>query len=170
MPGDEQREPAASRPSLASEYGILGPTEGKGLLPWAWATERLARSRNFLLATTQPDGAPHVVVIWGIWEDNHFSFATSRASRKARNLEANPRCAVCLDNLREAVIVEGTASIETSPPAVQRFATRYLAKYLEESDINQFVVYTIQPRVVFASIADALDYPATATRWRFPDA
>ena len=33
-------EPHASRPYMPG-YGLLGPDEGTGLLPWSWAEERL---------------------------------------------------------------------------------------------------------------------------------
>jgi len=162
-------EPEASRPALPPEYGILGPAEGRGLLPWIWASERLAQSRGYWLATTQPDGAPHVVVIWGIWRDNRLYFGTSIGSRKARNLGTNPRCVVCTDNTEEAVVVEGVAERIADSARARQFAQAYAAKYQEEIDTDRFLVYMVRPRVAFASIADAVEYPATATRWRFPN-
>lgn len=168
MPSDQHIHPESSRPTLPAEYGIQGVDEGKGLLPWSWATDRLARSRGYWLASMQPNGAPHMVVIWGVWQDDRFYFATSANSRKAHNLEANPRCVVCPENTEEAVIVEGAAARVTSPAMVERFVKAYAAKYHEETDTNQFFVYSIRPQVVFATIADALEYPTTATRWRFP--
>lgn len=169
MPDDQHLQPESSRPALPAEYGIQGADEGKGLLPWAWATDRLARSRGYWLATTKPSGAPHLVVIWGVWQDDQFFFATSANSRKAHNIEANPRCVVCPDSTEEAVIVEGMAARVSSPEMVERFAEAYAAKYAEETDTNQFAVYSIRPQVVFATISDAADYPGTATRWRFPE-
>jgi len=41
-------------------YGIAGPGEGRGLLPWSWAEERIAAARRYWLATVAADGAPHV--------------------------------------------------------------------------------------------------------------
>jgi hypothetical protein len=43
MANETYEEPEASRPSLPPQYGLLGPTEGQGVLPWIWATERLTR-------------------------------------------------------------------------------------------------------------------------------
>jgi hypothetical protein len=170
MLDDKPTEPEASRPSLPPQYGILGPTEGKGLLPWTWATERLARSQGYWIATTRPDGRPHVAVVWGVLLRGRFYFATSMGSRKARNLVANPRCVVCPEQTAEAVIVEGVAEGVTDPTVLRQFAAAYAAKYQEEIDTVQFVVYGVRPHVAFASISDAAEYPATATRWRFPDA
>ena len=39
-------------------YGIAGPDEGRGLLPWTWAEERLVSSHDYWLATVHPNGAP----------------------------------------------------------------------------------------------------------------
>ena len=78
-------------------YGILDANGGRGLLPWAWAVERLTRARNYWIATTCPDGLPHCVPVWGVWldDDNAFYFSSGTQSRKARNLAANPNCVVC---------------------------------------------------------------------------
>ena len=59
-------EPRADRPYMPG-YGTLGPDEGTGLLPWSWAEERLVRSHDFWLATTWPDGGPHVTPVWAVW-------------------------------------------------------------------------------------------------------
>ena len=42
-------------------YGIVGPDEGRGLLPWSWAEERLIASHDYWVATVWPDGRPHVM-------------------------------------------------------------------------------------------------------------
>jgi hypothetical protein len=51
-------EPRASRPYMPG-YGVQGPEGGSGLLPWAWAEERLGRARNYWVTTLWPDGRPH---------------------------------------------------------------------------------------------------------------
>lgn len=74
-------EPEISRPALPPEYGIQGPAEGKGLLPWNWAVERLTQARGYWLATTRPDGRPHLAVIWasGCATDSTLGRVTIRA-------------------------------------------------------------------------------------------
>ena len=167
MSGDRRAEPEAGRPHMPAEYGILPPAEGKGLLPWSWAAERLSGSQGYWLATTRPDGRPHVAVVWGVWLDDKFYFSTSTGSRKARNLAANPGCVVCPERTDEAVIVEGVAERVTDAGVITQFEDAYEAKYQEQIDTDQFMVYGVQPSVVFASISDAVEWPRTATRWRF---
>jgi Pyridoxamine 5'-phosphate oxidase len=166
----ESAEPEASRPSMPPEYGIQAPTEGESILPWIWAAERLAAARGYWLATTRPDGRPHVAVVWGVWLRDHYYFATSVASRKGRNLAANPHCIVCPEATAEAVIVQGIAEAVTDRAAVERFSLAYATKYAEEIDTDLFQVYCVRPLVVFATLSDAETFPTTATRWRFADA
>jgi PPOX class probable F420-dependent enzyme len=46
------------------------------------------------VATLLPDGSPHSVPIWVGVEDDLIAFLTSPGSRKARNLERDPRVAI----------------------------------------------------------------------------
>lgn len=160
-------EPEASRPRMPAGYGIAEAAEGKGLLPWHWAAERLAPSRCYWIATTRPDGRPHLALIWGVWLDDVFYFSTDTGSRKGRNLAANAACAVSAERTDEAVIVEGSASRVTDPAKLAAFRRAYEAKYGEEIDTTQFPVYEVDPRVAFGFVSDPEDWPQTATRWRF---
>ena len=57
----------------------------------------------------QPDGRPHVMPVWGVWDAGSLWFSSSLGSRKARNLDADPRLTVTTDNALEPVVVDGTA-------------------------------------------------------------
>jgi PPOX class probable F420-dependent enzyme len=48
------------------------------------------------LATLLPDGAPHSVPLWVDLEGERAAFLTDPGSRKARNLERDPRVAISL--------------------------------------------------------------------------
>jgi hypothetical protein len=85
----KRKEPEATRPTVP---GYEFAAKKKGLLPWKWASDRLKKSRQYWIATTRPDGAPHLMIIWGLWFEDSFWFSTGAASRKARNLAENPRC------------------------------------------------------------------------------
>ena len=91
--------PRASRPHMPG-YGVVGPTEGSGLLPWSWAEERLSSSRQYWVTTLWPDGRPHTMPVWGVWDIDHadFWFTSSVQSRKARNISADPRCTVAIED------------------------------------------------------------------------
>lgn len=168
MSDDRDTGPEASRPNLGPQYGILGSTEGEGLLPWAWAAERLAGSRGYWIATTRRDGRPHVAVVWGVWLHDQFIFSTDAGSRKARNLAANPACVICPERADEALTVEGVAERVTDPQTLAEFAEGYAAKYQEDANTSDgWAIFGVRPSVVFAFISDAARYPVTATRWQF---
>jgi len=78
-----------------------------GLLSWEWALQRLKKSRQYWIATTRPDGAPHLMIIWGVWYEGSFWFSTGAKSRKARNLTENQRCVIGTDDAAEALVLEG---------------------------------------------------------------
>src|SRR5271170_737215 len=118
-------KPQASR-IAAPGYGFGKDT--KGLLPWSWAEQRLKKSHNYWLTTVKPDGSPHTMVVWGLWQDGRFLFSTGSKSRKARNLAQNPNCIVCTEHAQEAVIVEGVAEI-ADVAARRRFLPIYEKKY-----------------------------------------
>ncbi|MGH9773677.1 MAG: pyridoxamine 5'-phosphate oxidase family protein [Candidatus Acidiferrales bacterium] len=158
-------EPRASRPFIPN-YGVADATGGKGLLPWSWARERLERAHNYWIATMRPEGAPHVMPIWGLWADESFYFSTDRSSRKFRNLLANPKCVVCPENAAEAVMVEGEFTGEVKDAAVlEQLAEIYKKKY--DWDVKGFLFYGVQPRVLFGFIETNSDFTKTATRWNF---
>ena len=46
------------------------------------------------LATLLPDGSPHSIPVWAIYEDGRIAFFTQARSRKTRNLARDPRVAL----------------------------------------------------------------------------
>ena len=110
-------------------YGIAGPSEGSGLLHWSWAAERLTAARNYWVATVWPDGRPHIMPVWGMWDDSTLWFTSSAGSRKVRNLTTDPRCCITTEDASDPVIIEGTAHISTELPVLRRVVDLMNAKY-----------------------------------------
>jgi nitroimidazol reductase NimA-like FMN-containing flavoprotein (pyridoxamine 5'-phosphate oxidase superfamily) len=161
---------AVGRPDMPG-YGVLGPTEGTGLLPWSWAHERLAASHDFWLATQRPDGRPHLMPVWGVWDDESLWFSSARGSRKAINLRANPRCAIATDNAYEPVIVEGDAIEVTDEPQLRAALDLENRKYgtdygVEMIDTAQNSWFRLRPLRVFS--LNENDFTGSPTRWSFP--
>lgn len=79
------------------------------------------------LATTTPDGIPsaRMVLLKGVDADG-FAFYTNLGSRKARELAANPRAALCFHwkSLRRQVRVQGGVTPVDDQEADAYFATR----------------------------------------------
>src|SRR5580700_5862075 len=119
------KKPKSSRPQMPG-YGL--PEGEKGLLSWNWAEQRLKKSHNYWITTVKPDGSPHTMVVWGMWQDGRFLFSTGSKSRKARNLAAKANCIVCTEHAQEAVIVEGIAEI-ADVAARRKMIPAYERKY-----------------------------------------
>ena len=81
--------PSAGRPHMPG-YDLPAADSGRGVMPWSWAAERLVGAHNYWLATSWPDGRPHVMPVWGVWLDTAFWFSCAGTARKARNLAADP--------------------------------------------------------------------------------
>ena len=159
-------EPEASRPHMPG-YGILDADNGKGLLPWSWATDRLAKAHTYWVATMRSDARPHVMPVWGVWLDDAFCFSTGSQSRKARNLAESPRCVIACELDQDQIIVEGVAEIMNDSELKRRFAEAYGPKY--EYDMEGFnePVYAVRPAVVFGFTTAGGEFTGTATRWAF---
>src|SRR5688572_14444266 len=74
---------------------------------WDTAMGWLADALHYWLATTRPDGTPHVVPRWGVWWDERFWYDGSPQTRHARNLVTNPACVLHLESGEQALILEG---------------------------------------------------------------
>jgi PPOX class probable F420-dependent enzyme len=151
-------------------YGIQGPDEGSGLLPWSWAEERLVRSHDYWVATRRPDGHPHVMPVWAVWTDGALWFSSSVGSRKARNLRADPRCSITTDNAWEPVVVEGAAEIVTEPPLLEIFIAAENAKYDTDYGVDFLdpavnATFRVRPSWVFSLTEH--DFAGSPTRWSF---
>jgi len=150
-------------------YGL--PAGKKGLLPWSWAEQRLKKSHNYWITTVKPDGSPHTMVVWGLWQDGRFLFSTGSKSVKARNLAQNPNCTVCTEHANEAVIVEGTADI-ADVAARRKFLPAYERKYKfnmkgMKDDILSMKepVFAVRLLVIFAFWEK--HFVEKSTRWKF---
>jgi hypothetical protein len=156
--------PAADRPWMPG-YGV--PEDTAGLLPWSWAVARLTASRNYWVGTVDASGAPNAAVVWGVWSDEAFFFSTAGASRKARNLRAEPRCTVAPETTADALVVSGRAIAVPGGPDVDRVREAYVAKYGEGfPDPGGDPLFCVHPELVLAT--PEADFTNRPTRWRFP--
>ena len=86
-------------------------TEPTTVLPWEQA---LADTRLYWLATVHPTGRPHVRPVLAVWVDGALCSTSTMASRKGRNLAADPRCTVTARTENMDVVLEGNATQVTS--------------------------------------------------------
>src|SRR5262245_55473160 len=107
-------------------------TEVQGLLAEATRAES-ADATAVALDTCTPDGAPSVriVLLKGL-DDRGFAFYTTYTSRKAAELDGNPRAALCFywPRLGVQVRVEGSTARVPSEESSEYFASRPRASQL----------------------------------------
>jgi PPOX class probable F420-dependent enzyme len=110
----------------------------------------LLEARSFAhLATTLPDGSPHSVPVWIGVEGEHVVFFTQPGSRKARNLERDPRVALSAvdgeNPYRSAQLrgrVVGTVEGEEALEIIDRLAVKYTG---EPFPMRSGVVFLVEP-------------------------
>ena len=159
---------------------------GHAPIPWSRVVKQLEAmsseeppGRTRWLATTDPDGRPHMAAVGAIWVDGQFYFVSGPRLRKSRNLASNPRCAmsVSLDDID--VVVEGTARKVTDPATLERVANHYAslgwpAKASEGAIMAEYSApsagrgpWDLYEVVAQAAVGVATSEPHGATRWRF---
>jgi pyridoxine/pyridoxamine 5'-phosphate oxidase len=159
---------------------------GHDPIPWSRAANQLAaqareegKGRTCWLATTDPDGKPHLAAVGALWVDDKFYFTSGPRLRKSRNLAANPRCAISVSLNDIDVVVEGTARKVTDPLALERVANLYAslgwpARASSGAITAEFSapsagrgpwdLYAVTPTT---AVGVATKEPFGATRWRF---
>ena len=86
----------------------------------------VSQARTGALATTYPDGRPHVVPISTVLDLDRLVFATDRDAQKVRNIDADPNVAICFDEYHEdwsqlrQVVAHGEAYLVDSGPEFER--------------------------------------------------
>ena len=111
-----ERAPEREQPLAADTSGTTS---------WDFAVERLANPevpRTCWLATTRPDGRPHLMPVIAFWIDGALHIVAGEGSRKARNLAADGRCVIGTSSTRLPsldLIVEGRAEPLTDHDAIR---------------------------------------------------
>ena len=104
------------------------------------------------VATVLPGGSPHSVPVWVGLEDGRIVFFTQPGSRKARNLERDPRVGISLvdhenpyrgGHVRGRVVdtIHGDAALEI----IDRLALKYTA---QPFPMRSGVVFVVEPERV----------------------
>jgi len=109
-------------------YGV---EQAETYVEWDQVVSKLEQSRNYWLATTRPDGRPHVIPRWGVWLDGLFWYDGSPETLHVRNLAVDPRCVLHLEDGMDVTIVEGR-SVQSEPitgKLGERLAADYARKY-----------------------------------------
>jgi PPOX class probable F420-dependent enzyme len=158
---------------------------GNAPLEWTRVTQGLDKTRDldpndpagrYWIATTGPDGRPHVMPVGIVWDDGKFYMSAGAGTQKAKNLARDPHCVVTVATPKTDVVVEGEARIIRDEDELQRIATLFDDWGPEVRDgafWHEFSapsagpppwdVYEITPKTFYGL---STDEPHGATRWR----
>jgi nitroimidazol reductase NimA-like FMN-containing flavoprotein (pyridoxamine 5'-phosphate oxidase superfamily) len=136
----------------------------------SWQPSGLAARANYCVVSVRPDGRPHSMPVWGLWDDGDFLFTSGVQSRKIKNLKAEPRCVVSTEDAADPVIIEGTAAIITDLERIARVLDLMNDKYqtsIEAGFLDPAVnaAVAVRPRQVISMRHG--DFAGSPTRWTF---
>jgi len=103
---------------------------GSAALPWSRARDLLASQTptadlTFFVGTVRPDGRPHSAGVGAVWVDDALYFKAGPATRRARNLAANPACSVSVRLSGADLTLEGEAHRVDESATLERVAAVY---------------------------------------------
>jgi hypothetical protein len=178
----EPREsrPIANEPSTLAEAAERGETPAA--LPWTEVLPYLARAEAFWLATGDASGHPRLRPLFAVVTDGYLHFSSNPNAQKAKNLGAEPRCALAAHTDDFDLIVEGTSRRVTDSDDLSRVAATYRDKYgwpvtvvgdamdapygAPTAGPPPYAVFRVLPRRAYAiGINDSTN--ARSTRWLF---
>jgi len=99
--------------------------------------ERLRRELMMWLSTVRPDGRPHLVPVWFLWDGETILIFSQPNQQKLRNLQHNPNVVVALDTAGQGddvVMIEGKAEL-LDDPKVSTALPAYAEKYKERLEL-----------------------------------
>jgi PPOX class probable F420-dependent enzyme len=95
---------------------------------------RLVERPNYAhIATLMPDGGPHSVPVWIDLDGDNLAFLTGPGSRKARNLERDPRVAISIidaDQPNASALIRGQVVERVEGDRAWEIIDRISQKYI----------------------------------------
>ena len=97
----------------------------------AHADQRLRTDPLIWLTTVRPDGRPHMVAVWFLWDGEKFLIFSQPNTQKLRNLQHNSHVTLALDNTHsggDVIVIDGEAELITNPDVnatLAGFAQKY---------------------------------------------
>ncbi len=147
-----------------------GYGEPKKILQWPDVRKDLEEAPVYWVASTRPDGRPHVVPRDGIWLDDTWYYGGSDDTVHNRNVQKNAALSMHIGDGMKAIIVEGEAShVHPDQDIAERLAdvnnTKY-AHYGMKTTAETYTkggVWALQARRILAWT----NLPEDATRFTF---
>jgi PPOX class probable F420-dependent enzyme len=92
----------------------------------------LEEKRFAVVGTKNPDGSPHLAVMWYLLDGDDIVVNSAQGRIKDRNLAADPRMSVLVEDGYRWIRIDGRASIEHDQAIAQADIRRLAARYYED--------------------------------------
>jgi nitroimidazol reductase NimA-like FMN-containing flavoprotein (pyridoxamine 5'-phosphate oxidase superfamily) len=105
-----------------------------GHIPWRMLDTQLQAIRTVWISTTRPDGRPHCVPVWFLWENGAkpgIVFLTAEETQKRRNMESQTWVVVHAGDGDDTYILEGVVERVTDTAELERLNRAYMEKYVD---------------------------------------
>jgi len=93
--------------------------------------QRLRDNVIVWLNTVRPDGLPHAIAVWFLWDGESILIFSKPNNQKIRNLRQNPHVLLAIDDTKQGedpITIEGTATL-LEPGTVDITLAAYVEKY-----------------------------------------
>ena len=153
-----------------SKDGRLTDNE-HGALTWNDVAQCLAPERNYWLCTTNNDGSPHAVPVWGVVVEANLYLFSERHTAKVRNVNKDPRVVLHRESADNVVIVHGQlddlGAPSINPIVLEALGAKYDREsdksYLPQSDSDLMVIFALRPHR--ALLWDLSAFEQSQRRW-----
>lgn len=172
---------AEALPRVGRGTGPDTESGGSRVVTWDEAAERLRAGGWFWISTVSPDGAPHTVPVFAVWDTDALFVAAKDTTRKSRNLVERPACTVATDAGDLHLVVEGRARRAQDESTLRRASAAFREVYDWPTEVVDglldapygaptsggppYAAHEITPVTAFAFPADGETF--APTRWRF---
>jgi pyridoxine/pyridoxamine 5'-phosphate oxidase len=105
-----------------------------GHIPWRVIDTQLQALRTVWISTTRPDGRPHSVPVWFLWENGDkpgIVFLSHDKTQKNRNLEAQTWAVIHAGDGDDTYILEGVVERLTDTAELDALNRAYMEKYVD---------------------------------------
>ncbi len=141
-------------------------------LSWEEIADRFCAARNWWVATSGT-GGPHAVPVWGVVVEGVLLFYGEKSAVRTRNLTADPRLVLHLEDGDAPLIVHGAATAAGLAAEHAGAITAYGAKYTGDTDlqflpgapeVSGVLLFAVEPRRAITWDLDAFE--TSERRWR----
>lgn len=142
-----------------------------GFIPWSKINNWLLAFRSIWVSTTRPDGRPHAVPVWYVWENRALYFISARRLQKSKNLAHQPWIVVHAGDGDDVIILEGVAEIVTDRLELEHIDSLYRMKYVDPGSGAQATIFEPDVDLYRVNVKHVMGWEygtvANRTDWKF---